>query len=232
MPKRLKDLTRDELLSITEEETEKLLDLEAAFEGISFVPAPSETILEPQQNKDVTVYNLDGWFTTDLTLIESVLELLNKHSKQLVTVDYDYNFSYDYKYAKPSSAIPQLNKEERMSFEGFELFRNSFKEQVKLAKHNKSEWDKRNSYLSKLSNISDELWKAKQDARNDIQHEEQLRMIYAHYLEVAEGDKSVAFKFFKDAKPDDVKLLISLMAEVTNFDNFDEIMNEGKDDSD
>jgi len=91
---RFEDLSVKEKLALTDEEVEKFIDLECAFEGVKLIPCPEEPI-KPEIEESEKYYQIG--YSSDFRFkkrdeAEKVLELLRKCS--LVGISYlgDYNY--------------------------------------------------------------------------------------------------------------------------------------------
>ena len=209
--KRIDEYTRDELLIITPEQRDATVEIEAAIEGLEFYPEPTEHLSMPSLDKTVTLYGLPDIFTDDKSVIDQIMAILQANPEKLKRADYDYGFSYDYKYVKDVDELPVVKTQLVSSRADFLAFKAANDQANKAYKWNKEEWEKRNKYLSNLSDLSDRLDGRIHEEEANIAHEQRILKTYEHYFALSDQDHPTALRFFKDIFPSELELLDKLV---------------------
>lgn len=197
--KRLEDMSRDELLNLTDEQRSELADLECAYEGIPLLPPRPEKPEIKYPDKDVEVFSVDGHDFTDHTEAQAYVDFVNGLKSQVI-LDYDWNTgSSEFKYVK-SECSKVLNYEKKRVYSA-EAFAN-LKSEITMVKAKeqaykeqlsefKSARDERAAIYKKIDEEIGAAWDAKR-------REDQLFGAYNKYLSLT-GDGGIALKLLKDA---------------------------------
>jgi hypothetical protein len=204
----ISEYNQEQLLSITDEDIEKVIDFQCALEGVPLLP---ERPVEPTKLEiapDVTVYEVAGFVFKEKESAEIVQQAIN--GQVMVKIDYDYNLGYDYKYVtsvNDNAAAIAANK--YLSLAAFD----EAKSEIAKYTAEYKQFDGLNKIYQDVSSqrqdIADRVWNAVYDARRIRDDKLNAMKRFERYVGMADGDKELANKFFADAYPDDVHLLIS-----------------------
>lgn len=196
--KRLEDYTREELINITDEERKLLIEIEAMCEGVEIPDTPKyieETFVD---RPDMEVYEVEAGdlIYTSKEEAEKVVSFLNSISRG--TLDYEYANGYDRKYYKPVDDLVSAKSIRAYSYE-------KYRQIGKLLKANKNAKevnDKlKSEYIDAIKGYNDIVAEVQEAIDNAVyaqQTEERYRTAYNRYVELANGDKEMAQKFFRN----------------------------------
>jgi hypothetical protein len=193
--KNLNDLTDAELVALPEGELERFIDLECAERGIPMLPIEPELPEEPRIDYDLVAFTIGHWSFQDRADAEAVATLVNGKPRAKYTYNYkssDNDFAgWTIEDRAQITETPVLSAAKRLETKA-----------VRLAhKAAKDEYDRQHGIyreiLDKRAEVGDELreryWTALRRQRDRDEH----RRHFARYLEMANGDQSIAYRFFE-----------------------------------
>jgi len=192
MMKRYTELTHDELLNLTDEGVQTLVELEFAVEGVIFVdpPAPLESSKVNIQ-PTVMAYRVGDLFFDNIDDAETVMAMPQ------LTTDYDYKTDNKYKWLKPTERVIEkvmLYQKEKIS---------ELAGAIKTDKKNKEKNDRQarvyKDFQEKINTIQAQIWGAVNKARNFQRDIDAAKRHYEKYKLLADGDLVIAEKFLRDA---------------------------------
>ncbi|MBO1870099.1 hypothetical protein J4O15_03885 [Lachnoanaerobaculum sp. Marseille-Q4761] len=197
--KRLSEYTNDELINLTKEEYNKLIDFECMNEGVPLsIETPKYKELPSIPEAEILLYQVAGFLFEDETEAKEFLKVVN-NLKSCVRTDYEcYVGNPNYKYVTERNVRQnnRITEEKAYTEEAYYSIRLTLKNINDLRKYNrnvkaeyKSKWDQRNAIINDINEAID---KAKDEA---IRLENAVQ-VYKKYLELSEGNEIIAQSFF------------------------------------
>jgi len=196
---RFSDLAIEEKLKLTDEEVDKFIDLECAFEGVKLIPCPVEPV-GPKMEEEETYYQIG--YISDLQFknmadAEKVLKLLK--TCEMVNISYldDYNYvSRTKKFDKQINVHNAYSKADieanRKALEEYKRMKGSYAEL-------KKEYDKE---LELKTNVEDKIWEEINHLRGIKQIQDDMVATYQKYYVMAKEDSAIAMQFLRNAYSD------------------------------
>jgi len=212
---RFSDLAIGEKLELTDEEVNKFIELECAFEGVKLIPCP-EVPVEPKMEKKETYYQID--YISDLQFRNmedavKVLELLK--TCEMVGISYLGN----YNYIKGKNFDRQINTYTAYSKEDVE----ANKEELEGYKRKKSSYDElKKEYDKELelkTLIEDKIWDEVNHLRSIKQMQDDIIVTYQKYYVMAKEDSVIAMQFLRNAYSDKLDKIKETIGE-EKYDEF------------
>jgi len=197
--KRLTEMSRDELLDMTDQQREELADLECAYEGIPLLPERPQEAEINYPERDVTIYAVDGHnFTDDEEAIGYCTFVNNLTS--LVKIDYDWGLgSGDFKYvSRQEPPKRELEKKSVYSNDAYAELKAELKRTKTQEEVYKTKVSEYKDALGKRTKVYDKIDSAVHDAWEEKRREDMLVRAYQKYLTLTE-DKDIAIKLLRDA---------------------------------
>lgn len=201
MKTRFEDLTRDQILSLTDEDIKYYTQYRLAQEGIVLPPYPGE---KPEEihfpDPTEVVYECRGILLTDIKEAQTLATL-----ESVVYEDCDYNVDSSKKYITNEQRYGSTNTgvKKRMLYK-----RSVIEAQKSDLKRNKAEidaWDSDNSDYNKAVKESESITSFISDICYQVATEDNFinRAIsqYENLLTLAENNKQIAYNFFVKAFP-------------------------------
>lgn len=198
MRKKFDDLTREDILGLSDEDIKYYTDYKLAEEGIILPPHPGERpekgdFPEPTEK----VYECRGVIVTSL-----------EEAKLLATletvVETNYDDDYNYKYVQPASNY-RSGIETNMYYKRDVL--KLFKEDLKKNKKEIAAYDADLRDYNKAIEGSEAITSYITDIISSVYREkdfiESAQKRYTELLELAQDNKEIAFNFFAKAFPED-----------------------------
>jgi len=209
--KQIEECTEIELLTLTNDEINEMIDYQCATQGIPLLPEePVLKMEKPQIVPDIVMYSVgDLMFSKQ----EDALDLCDHLANfTLYSSEYLPNGGYNYQTALATDEPPSINqrkfyskaywntvKGEMETFKEVEAGYNKLKEEYNEIK------DRRDPIEDKIRNT---IAKARDAKGRKIKYGE----MYLKYLGLANGDKEIAMKFLTDAHPE--------VSEIENFNSY------------
>lgn len=208
---RYNEISDEELIELSNNEIEELIDLECAHENIRLLPPEPENIEKKFVNPDVIVYEIPSIKLTSLEEAEKLVSMIN----QLETKsEIPWNSSYDHRQVKPDNETISFSSEKRYSPELYKQINQS----IKIFQANKEEYDKKMEEYDKIKEtrqiVIEKVIGAVTKARNKIEKIRNLRLEYDRYLKLTEGDRNIAWNFMIDARPNQQSELAELKMKI------------------
>lgn len=210
--KRYTDLTKDELADLTDEDLQRYIDIEIAYAGITPViePVPVPDF-DPGIKPKVKAYEVCGIVVKDIKDAQTIAGM------KTYSADYDYYGSgSNYKYL-----TERYNRDEIKTIYFYEKddvtrIKAQLKDRKDTVDHYnemKGDWDK---YQEKTSSCRSEVMTAYREAVHYQRRVEHGKQQYERYLKLAEGETSIANRFFSDAFKDDQEMLDAILPRVAS----------------
>lgn len=196
--KRLEDYTREELINITDEEKKLLIEVEAMCEGVDIPEEPKYLEEQFVDSEDMEVYEVEvnDLVYTSMEEAEKVVSFLNSIARG--KLDYEYANGYVHKYYKPVDDIAFAKTKRAYSYEKYRQIGKLLKANKNAKEVNDKLKSEYNDAVKGYNNIVAEVQEAIDNAVYEQQTEKRYKTTYARYIELANGDKEVAQKFFRN----------------------------------
>lgn len=189
------ELDEAQLIALTEPELENLIDIECAERGIPMLPPEPVLPEEPLIPYDIVAFSIGHWEFKNREDAEAVAALVNGKPRA--------KYSYDYKLADNDFVGWTIEERAQIAEKPILSAVQRLATKADRLKHKaaKDEYDRlRNEHreiLDKRAEVGDEVreryWAALRRQRARDEH----RAYFARYLEMANGDRRVAFRFFE-----------------------------------
>lgn len=200
-----KSLTDEELAALTEEQIERYIDLACAQRGIRLLPPePKKPELTAEPLPDVTLFKVGSWYFTDENEARALLDLLYKSTSM---VDKEWTEVGKYRLSKDSPLeswnAPKLERSSAYSRSLYAEYEAIFEKNEREREAYEAKRKEYDEILRQRAEVESEILTAIQDAVARINKRERLQKEFQRYLDLAEGDRRVAMRFFRDAYPDE-----------------------------
>lgn len=215
--KRLEEHSKAELLELTPEQINTLIDLECAHAGIRLLPElPEKPDLEPPE-PDVVIFNVEGATFVNLEDAQKVADLMSslprcryytwdnegvKDENNPIVVQREKAFS-------PGHASRTANQKEEI------------KRRQKIYDDAKREFDKINNERKDIRESVHEALNVAQSERDRI---DAYKREYDKYLGLANGDSEIAMNFLLKARNEETEFIEQLKTEIS----IDRMVNSAK----
>lgn len=197
MLKRYTDYTTKELANVTEEELQRLIEIECMREGVSvFVVKPKYMELPELPEQDVIVYKVGDFKFTDEEEANKIIELL-QGSKSLCILDYEFGFGCEKKYVEPIKNKHKIEEIQAYSKQKYDDAKYAIKERIKLEEQNKSLREKYRKEKEPYEEIKEAVMNAYHEALYEEDKYEAAKSVYQKYLSLSNGDSDTATNFFE-----------------------------------
>jgi hypothetical protein len=198
--KRLEEMSRDELINMTDDVRSALADLECAFEGIPLLPPRPEKQDFAYPERDVAIYTVDNYNFTDQAEALAYCEYVNS-LRSAVFIDYEYGdgLGSAFKYAKKErDSKTEIRKEMVFGLETYAELKTELKKTKALEDVYKEQMSAYKDARNERSGVYEKIDKAVRDAWNEKRREDMLVGAYEKYIELT-GDSDIAIRLLEDA---------------------------------
>jgi hypothetical protein len=193
--KRIDELSKAEILALTEEGKKALIELECALNGVPLLPEAPKKPDVPKYEPDMQIYKIDNVIFLSLDAANSVMEAYSKVAL--------YKMGYDDKYPRPMAEddynYPKIKKEKVFSSELYNKIKSekdAADTEIKAYEARKREYDniveKQKAHIAHVENIIDDVWSEKYAI-------DRYTAEFERYLSLADGNRSIAWNFLKNA---------------------------------
>jgi len=198
--KAFEHLNDQELVALTQDEINHRVKLKKAETGIKIITPPEMPTYQDIPAPDLELYEAAGYAFTDKAKAEEITSTINKHIVSAMKVDYDWRNSSDYKYAKPyDGSLETVDIKRVFSQPTY----NSIKDVIASNKKVKEAYEKlRKEYDDedeKSTEIIDGIYDAINTAKVRIDQFRNYKTRIVEYLQLANGDRDIAWNFFDKA---------------------------------
>jgi hypothetical protein len=196
--KRISEMVKAEVLALSNEQIEQLIDYECAIEGVPLLPPIPVIPEKPDIKPDVTVFEIGGFFVLTNEEATRILEAVD--GCEIYESVYVSSLSYE-KMIKPVSSPAGITTKKFYSPEYWDKIKNIQTVYTEAKKIYDSKSEEYSSASQLRSNISAEVWgivHAFQEEENQIKR---YTAEFNRYLELAEGNRSIAMNFLTKAYP-------------------------------
>jgi hypothetical protein len=185
------DLTDEEIAGLTDDQVNMFIDVECARKGAPLLPLMPVEPEKPTAEPDKNFYGVSGlWFATAAEAAE-VLAAITKHQP------YTYEWRGNQYVAKRGAQYQgdEVSTKKMFSPEHYETHRKVLEKYEADKKLYDSEKKRFDEALGKRSENTQEVWDIVSRAREIKSERAQIQRTYDRYLELAKGDKGIAFDF-------------------------------------
>lgn len=201
--KRLKDLTFQEILSITRNSSEyhAIIDLECAHAGVSLLPEnPGPEPKTPKHEEDATFFKIGDYWFKNPEHAQAIIDLIiasEPHKKDNLS-----GKKVMLPMKKNDYYFPKIETTQAFTLEKYQTIAESAEASDVIL----SEWrTKKNHYDSicdERKDVLKEMEKAWDYAKEVISGIERIKTSLVRYLEIAQGSYPIAVNFLKEACKD------------------------------
>lgn len=200
--KSINELTDREIVELTEEQIQRYKDLACAETGVPFieeVPKTPEFVDLPPPT-EVVYHAGNNIRSKDKAAIEEIVDVLNKHSDKLVSVDYRWNVSSDKKFVRPlEDATASVIKEVYYSEDQYNALSSLLIKNRDLKTAHETARQAFEKNLEKRAEAHKDVILAIQRAYENVSRHAYLEREWKRYIDLAESNLSVAKNFFVKA---------------------------------
>lgn len=191
------DLNDDEIATLTDEQVNVLVDIACAQAGAPLLPAEPTEPVKPDAKEDQTFYGVAGLYFETAEAAAEVLAVIDKHK----TYDYDYK-SFG-KVAKPGRSYyaNEVSSTKMFSVGYYDQHRKALEQYEAAKKAFESDKKRYDEAVSARRATVEEVWDIVSRAREIKSEREQIQRSHDRYLELAKGDKEIAFNFLQASLP-------------------------------
>ena len=205
---RYTELSQAALAALEEEDIERLVDIELAHDGIMPVSPPSEvSASHPNSHitKDQKFYEVGG------VLFKNESDALTFAKMERFKEDYDYSTGYDFKYPTAITDQPApvfLYSKEAIDRHAAIIV--NHKEAKEAIEDHRKDYEE---YKKAMTKVRTNIWNAISEAQSKQRKVDEARNTFEKYIELANGDKAVAIKFFKKTYKDYDELIAAVIGD-------------------
>jgi hypothetical protein len=203
---RIGDLSKEELLTVTDEQVRRFIEIELAYAGIIPIAPPGDKPTAPSIETTVSAFKVGDLIFLDATEAATVAAMPSMRKSQ-----YDYNGGgWEYQWLGPAEAV---------GVQGVRFYSETqiaaLKKELVEYKQKAAAWDQHNAeyqkFHQKVNDITNGAWKPVLEARRLREEIAEANKVLVKYRELAEGDEQIARNFFKKAYADRQDILDAVM---------------------
>lgn len=201
------DMDHKQIIALTEEELNRMIDYLCAENGVPILRCPEPPGEKPTIDKDEVIYRVEGtmFAVKDRELAGKISMFLVENSDKIYNVKYDYKIGSEYEYLEPIKeqyrsntfgAVTKADVYTRTSINQHAVELAKYKGENSDYQREKAEFEKNSE---KRQRFIDEVYGYYRDhvsAENNLEHS---RLEFERYLELADGDTDMAFRFYEKA---------------------------------
>lgn len=199
-PKKFELLTDEELINLTEEQIDWYIALKKAEKGIRILKCPESPKYREIPEPNFTVYGILDLYFKDREIAQEISDFINERIEKSYTSNYDWSIDSNKCYAnlfnghlKQVEVKTLYDKDTYNSIKDILISNKKIKEAYEKIK---DEYDEYNENVQELVNeIYDKINEAKKRKEDFNEYLVKIQ----EYLQLANGDKDVAWKFFNKA---------------------------------
>jgi len=196
--KRLNEYTQVELANLSDQDTQNIIDIECAFEGVRLLPPRPTEYVSKVFEPDAAVYEVGGFRFENQDDALKITEMLK--TMKLISYTYDYNVGYDYNYIENKVIdVPNISTKKVFSKEKY-LEMKADMLNVKKEKDNySSQMSLYNEIVKERKSVVDSVYEAINDAVDKETEKKRIIDQYNRYLTLADNNATTAKTFLADA---------------------------------
>lgn len=190
-----------EIVLLSSEEIETLIDLECANEGVRLLPPMPTAPVAIEAKPNVRAYCVNGVLFTDEKKAQAVADLIN------ASMPHETYYLIPHKWSGPQGVKPcetetTVRTEMYWSAENY----GAHATVVTAYEKEKKDFDEQNREYDRVrdarGSISEEVWSTYHGALKRKRVKERMLVEFDEYVTLAEGNREQAFKFMAKARPD------------------------------
>jgi hypothetical protein len=206
--KRLEDHTDEELVSLSQQQIQDLIDLECAHEGIPLLPEMPKKPEIKKPEPDLTLYEVPDACFQNQEDANRVIDLMNS----LPRMHQEY-YGKGYVKSKELETI-------RMKKEFSEEARIRTKAQTASANEAENRYEKEKKTYDDIANqrkdVIDKVTEAVNEAFYEFRKISQYKKQYTRYLQLSEGEKDIALNFMRAAHPGEDEFIDKMLSSMSD----------------
>lgn len=197
--KRLEDMSRDELLQLTDETAATLIDLECAYAGAPLsIAKPLYNEVPDIPEPDVIYYEVAGMKFTDKKEADALADFINGLSSQMDN-SYDYDIPGYGKYSYKSDKRPDpvfVDAGRTYSKAVYSELKEIIRQRATAEEENKKLMNEFNQKQKARADVAKEIRDAIRKAQLEVYEIQEKAKLYNRYLFLAGGDTETARNFY------------------------------------
>lgn len=195
------DYTGKEVESLTDEDIQRLINLECADRGAPMLPPLPVEPKAPEVKPDMTLYQVAyGLYVDNLPDATKIIEAIKSSS---AIYDTNYCCGYQYQRATPKSlADTAMTTSQVFSPEKWGSAENDYAKYEAAKKQYDADIKEYQSAAGERSAVSEYIWGIVSECRRFMNRREQMLGYLQQYIDLAEGDAETGARFFKKAYSD------------------------------
>lgn len=208
--KSIEDYSRDELLKITPEETEKVIKFMLAEKGIKLLNEPKPFVQKKYSEPDRKAYqisSIEDIIFDNKETAEEIAKILRNSFSTLKVLERHFALGFDVYTLKKLEEHYTHNKREDLVVKEIRVYsKELFKEVRQILIDNqakKEQYEKEakeyGEWVQTTKEVSIIVWNKIDEERSKQQEKENKLAKFEEYVELANGDRNVAWKFMKKA---------------------------------
>jgi hypothetical protein len=193
--KRFRDLSKEELVTLTDEQIQNFIDIEIAYEGIMPVLEPQYLAVPAIDIKPtVAVYECHS------QLFKNKEDAIKFSEMEKLESSYEYSIGSDYKYCSQKSDYGNDIKTKYFyKKEELEKVQTTLQDISRIQNRNNEQEKEYKNFIKETSKVRQSIYETINEAQDEIAEIEKAKKIYEKHLSLADGNKEIADKFFCDA---------------------------------
>ena len=200
--KRCNELTDEELLGLTDDQILKLVDYECALEGVPMLPThPGPAPKKREFKEDDVVYAIGGVYVADSEHAKRILDVINEGPLFTIeTAPRDYATKLCVPLGKEAYHKPKIETVSCHSPEQWDHIKDTFAAYTTEVDAYTAKLKEYDEAFNERKDISENVWEAVRDAKDRDHEKSSIRYDFDRYLELTEGNKTIAMNFLIKAK--------------------------------
>lgn len=209
--RKITELTRDEIIALTDQDLQRMMDYECAENGIALLPLPEKPVIEKHE-EDQKYYEIGDMCFLTLADAERVMEAIN--GVQVFKDSYDYSIGYDHKYLEPQDGKFEIIPKMCFSRDVFDSIRVKLSKQKELSTQYEKDLANYQKAQKQRESVCGYILDAYYKAHDEVSEEKRLREKFEQYLGLANGDRSTAMRFLRKVETVPAELAEELAPEI------------------
>jgi hypothetical protein len=202
--KRFEQFTDEELINLPVDDISNLIELECAYEGIPMLPQIPVEIVKPDVQKEHTIYTVAGVSVQTQAEAIKLLDVIS--NLNLVKIDYNWSVGSDNKYYMPITSddynYPKIEVSKVLSKEDYSRLEESLRDYATTQKQYETDMARYNEIKKQRDSITDSVYERINTILRHKQEVEDYIEKFNHYLELADGNRTIALKFLSNSYPE------------------------------
>jgi len=203
--KQITELTEKEILALTDEQLENMVQYKMAEEGIKILEYPQKPEFNKIPQKDESAFTIGGltYPITNKRAAEEISAVISKNREYFSNTEYSPN-DYSVKFLKPADdylfeKVGSLAKEDFYSAETARQIADDKKANKEIEQAYQVELNEYNEAYERRKEIEVVIYGKFREVVDKFREMERLKAKYEQYLQLADGNEKTAMKFLKNA---------------------------------